>query len=71
MHTPPTADPRKRPNQEAAPPRDAGDAAFVREWLDHVAAGNIGGGTPVNAAARAIVLANERLICGRQRTIID
>lgn len=43
---------------------DPSGQAFVAEWLAHVAAGRIGGSAPVNEAARAIVLANERLICG-------
>lgn len=38
-----------------------------RDWLGHVEAGRIGGNTPVNEEARAIVLANERLICGDGR----
>ena len=36
-------------------------------WLGHVEAGRIGGRTPVNEEARAIVLANERMICGDGR----
>lgn len=52
-------------------------------WLGHVEAGRIGGHLnrptaslleagrlPVNAEARATVLGNERLMFGRQRTII-
>ncbi len=47
--------------------RDPGGQGFVAEWLSHVEAGRIGGSAPVNEEARAIVLANERLICGDGR----
>jgi hypothetical protein len=40
------------------------------DWLGHVEAGRIGVRLPGNAEARATVLANERLMFGRQRTII-
>lgn len=53
--------------------RDPGGERFVAEWLAHVyrntAALREAG--LVNEEARAIVLANERLMFGRQRTILD
>ena len=48
-------------------PRDPAGQAFVAQWLGHVAAGRIGGNTPINEEARAIVLANERLMFGDRR----
>jgi hypothetical protein len=51
--------------------RDPGGLRFVAEWLEHVAAGRLAGSAEPNAQARAIVLANERIICGRQRTFPD
>lgn len=80
----PPADPNARLPVGPTDMRDPGGRGFVAEWLGHVAAGRIGGSLcsptaslheagrpPVNEAARAIVLANERLMFGRQRTIID
>lgn len=55
------------PNLSAAPYDPARDRAAVAEWLAHVTAGRIGGNTPANEEARAIVLANERLIYGDGR----
>jgi len=61
---PPPPQRGERPRGGATDSRDPSGQAFVAEWLAHVAAGRIGGSAPVNEAARAIVLANERLICG-------
>lgn len=49
----------------------AGDRAFVAAWLGHVQAGRIGGNPPMSDETREAILANERLMFGRQRTIID
>lgn len=68
---PPPYDPTKKLSPGPSQPHDPGEARFVAEWLARVAVGNIGGKTPVNEEARAIVLANERLMFGRQRTILD
>ena len=51
--------------------RDPGGRDFVASWQAHVDAGRIGTRPLVDEDVRAVVLANERLICGRQRTIID
>ncbi len=76
----PPPHPNSRPRQAAAEPRDAGAREFVAEWLAHVEAGRLGNGpsgptAPLLEAGaltpeeiRAIVLANERLICGRRRS---
>lgn len=68
---PPPYDPTKKLSPGPSQPHDPGEARFVAEWLARVAVGNIGGKTPVNEEARAIVLANERLMFGRQRTFLD
>lgn len=46
---------------------DTGEARFAADWLGHVAAGRIGSNPPINEEARAIVLANERLMLGHRR----
>lgn len=56
--------PGERPRGAPTDPRDPSGQAFVAEWLAHVAAGRVGNPPPVNEEARAIVRANERLICG-------
>jgi hypothetical protein len=56
---------RKLPVGPSPDGRDPGGRQFVAEWLAHVAVGNIGAKMPVNEEARAIVLANERLMLGR------
>jgi hypothetical protein len=50
--------------------RDPDGEAFVASWQAHVAAGRIGAGKGLSNEARETILANERLICGRQRTPI-
>ncbi len=55
------------PRHDTRPYDPASDRAVIAEWLAHVQAGRIGGDTPVNEEARAIVLANERLMCGDRR----
>lgn len=50
--------------------RDPGGRDFVAEWQAHVAAGRIGTVNDLSAETREVILANERLIFGRQRTII-
>lgn len=61
--------------------RDPGGRAFVASWQAHVDAGRIGKSpsrptaalleaAPVDEEARETILANERLMLGRQRTII-
>ncbi len=59
---PPPADISRRPPTEPSCRPDADDMALARNWLAHVEAGRIGGNTPINEEARAIVLANERLM---------
>ena len=70
------ADPQTRPNAEGPGSLRSADHDAVADWLAHVQAGRIGshlrptaslleaGNPPVDPAIRAIVLANERLICG-------
>ncbi len=76
----PPRHPNTRPRSEAGAPRDAGAREFVADWLAHVEAGRIGshlrptaslleaGDPPMSEEVRAVVLANERLICGRLRS---
>lgn len=64
----PPRHPNTRPRAEAGAPRDAGAREFVADWLAHVEAGRIGRNPPTSEEARAVVLANERLICGRLRS---
>lgn len=52
----------------ATPSASADERALVADWLAHVEAGRIGVRLPVNEEARAIVLANERLMLGRLRS---
>lgn len=59
--------PGERPRKGRSNWCDPDNRAFIAEWLGHVAAGRIGGNTPVNEEARAIVLANERLMLGHRR----
>jgi hypothetical protein len=47
---------------------DGGRAAA--QWLAHVEAGRIGMANTLSHEARETILANERLMFGRQRTII-
>lgn len=61
---PPPADMSRRPPTEPSYRPDADDQALAQGWLAHVEAGRIGGTTPVNEEARAIILANERLMRG-------
>jgi hypothetical protein len=62
------ADPCKKLPVGPTDLRDPGGKKFVAAWLAHVEAGRIGGNPPMSEAARDALLANERLICGRQRT---
>ena len=62
----PGARPRKGPTDWSDP--DGGRAAA--EWLGHVAAGRIGMSNTLSHETRETILANERLMFGRQRTII-
>ena len=62
--------PNERPLAGPTDVRDPGGRAFVGAWLGHVAAGRVGNPQPVNEAARATVLANERVLCGRQRSLL-
>jgi hypothetical protein len=64
----PPRHPNTRPRSEAGEPRDAGAREFVADWLGHVEAGRIGGNPPMSEEVRAVVLANELLICGRLRS---
>lgn len=67
--TPPPP-PNSRPRAEAGSPRDPGPVAVEATWLAHVEAVRIARLAPEDAGAdrmRAIVLANERLICGKRR----
>jgi hypothetical protein len=66
----PPPHPNTRPFTELEPPRDAGYVAAVAAWLGHVEAGRIGNTPPMSDESRAVVLANERLICGRQRSLV-
>lgn len=63
----PPPHPNTRPRSEAAAPRDAGAREFVADWLAHVEAGRIGNNPEMSEEARAAILANEALICGRPR----
>jgi hypothetical protein len=67
----PPADPAARPLSGPTDLRDPGGRAFVATWLAHVQAGRIGGNPPFDNALRDQVLANERVICGRQRSGLD
>ncbi len=71
--------PGERPRKGATDWLDPDHRAFIAAWLGHVDAGRIGGhlngptaslreAAPVNEEARAIVLANERLLLGRCRS---
>jgi hypothetical protein len=60
--------PGERPRKGRTDWLDPDHRAFVAAWLGHVEAGRIGGNTPVNEEARAIVLANERLMLGHRRS---
>jgi len=60
--------PGERPCKGPTDWLDPDHRAFIGEWLGHVAAGRIGANPPVNEEARAIVLANERLLLGRCRS---
>jgi hypothetical protein len=60
--------PGERPRKGATDWLDPDHRAFIADWLGHVDAGRIGGNAPVNEEARAIVLANERLLLGRCRS---
>lgn len=71
--TPPPP-PNTRPRSEAGSPRDAGAVAVEATWLAHVEAlrrARLAAEDAGAARMRAIVLANERLMAGRQRTIPD
>jgi hypothetical protein len=59
-----------RPNAEGPDTLRAADHTAVAAWLGHVEAGRIGNTPPMSDEARAVVLANERLICGRQRSLL-
>jgi len=58
------ADPETRPNAEGPDSLCSADHDAVADWLAHVEAGRIGTQLETPDAIRAIVLANERLICG-------
>lgn len=45
-------------------PRDPAGRGFVAEWLNHVAAGRVGGNPPMSDERRAEILANERVLMG-------
>jgi hypothetical protein len=51
--------------------RDPDGRACVASWQAHVAAGRIGAGKGLSDETRETILANERLMFGRQRTILD
>jgi len=66
----PPPHPNTRPRQGAAEPRDAGARAFVAGWYAQVEAqrqARLALADPEAERLRAIVLANERLICTRGR----
>ncbi|WP_379921048.1 hypothetical protein [Erythrobacter sp. R86502] len=65
------ADPRRRLPDGPTDWCDPTGLAFAARWQAHVDAGRIGRGGDACADARAIVLANEWLMFGRQRTILD
>ncbi|WP_086739381.1 hypothetical protein [Erythrobacter colymbi] len=50
---------------------DPGERAFITAWLGHVAAGRIGGNPAMSEESREAILANERVMFGRQRTVLD
>lgn len=60
-----------RPKQDIFPLSDPEGRAFHARWLAHVEAGRIGGNPPMTEEARAAVLANERVIFGRQRSLLE
>ena len=64
------ADPSQRPFKGPSDPRDLDGRKCVAAWLGHVEAGRIGNIPPMSDETRAVVLANERLICGRQRSLL-
>ena len=51
--------------------RDPGGRGFIARWQAHVDAGRISKGEGLSDETRETILANERLMFGRQRTIID
>jgi hypothetical protein len=72
----PPPHPNTRPRQAVvegggAEPRAVADRAFLADWLAHVAAGNMEQNPAMSDEIRAAILANERVICGRQRTARD
>ncbi|QDH34579.1 hypothetical protein [Porphyrobacter sp. YT40] len=69
-YIPPAPPPGERPRQDQWPLGEPGDRAFVAAWLAHVEAGRIGGNPPMSEESRAAVLANERVLCGRQRSLL-
>lgn len=68
---PPAPEPGERPRKGSRAFDSPGDRAFVADWLAHVEAGRIGGNPPMSDEARAAVLANERVIFGRQRSLLE
>ncbi len=74
MSTPPYRRSPDYPRVEGAPRSEAGERAQLASWLRHVEAqrrARVAAAGPEEARLRDIVLANERLLCGRQRTILD
>ena len=70
MALPPPPHP-DRPRQDTLPLSDPEGRAFHARWLAHVEAGRIGNNPKMSDEARETILANERLMFGRQRTILD
>lgn len=64
------ADPSQRPLKGPSDPRDCDGRKFVAAWLGHLDAGRIGNVPPMSDETLAQILANERLICGRQRSLL-
>lgn len=67
----PPADPGERLPVGPTDQRDPGGWRFVAGWLAHVEAGRIGGNVPMSDETRAAILANEVVMFGRQRTVLD
>lgn len=67
---PPPYDPARKLPVAPTAWHDPEGRACVASWQVQVDAGRIGKKAPVDEDAREIILANERLMFGRQRTII-
>ncbi|AOL95169.1 hypothetical protein [Porphyrobacter sp. LM 6] len=67
----PNSRPNTRPLKAAAESRDPAGCAFVAGWLERVRDGRIETQGGMSDEAREAILANERVMFGRQRTILD